>query len=386
MGKYIFLSLLFVVPSLCFSQGRVGYAYDAAGNRISRSACSYRPGDNVMKTHIKSNRLSLSPSAKSLDMTEMDVEGEPFTSKFLLSDRPSGDIMQIQQGRRCYYRQYGDSLLLSGMENHLMKVCYDMPEVWLRFPMQQGDSIEGLFHGTGTYCDKLSIERFGTYRTKVEDVEKLVLPSGDTLRNVLCLHTLRQVVSHTYPIDTLREKPILFTEDSIRSHMLTADNVVTEDEFRLYAPGYRYPIVEGVSRHNSEGEKTQSIWLFTSPVEQETIPLDEVNKKIRQNSDASCQNGNNEKGKDHIKKTDGFHYSYSVGESAVTVTYGHDTSAPVRVILSDKRGIVYRMMEQTNDAGDNHSITIDYNGLQRGQYVLFIETQGKRYTEKFNVK
>ena len=68
------------------------------------------------------------------------------------------------------------------------------------------------------------------------------------------------------------------------------------------------------------------------------------------------------------------------------MTYGHDTSAPVRVILSDKRGIVYRMMEQTNDAGDNHSITIDYNGLQRGQYVLFIETQGERYSEKFNVK
>ena len=37
MGKYIFLSLLFVVPSLCFSQGRVGYAYDAVGNRISRT-------------------------------------------------------------------------------------------------------------------------------------------------------------------------------------------------------------------------------------------------------------------------------------------------------------------------------------------------------------
>ena len=37
MWKYLLLSLLFVVPSLCFSQGRVGYAYDAAGNRISRT-------------------------------------------------------------------------------------------------------------------------------------------------------------------------------------------------------------------------------------------------------------------------------------------------------------------------------------------------------------
>lgn len=37
MGKYIILSLLFVVPSLCLAQSRVGYAYDAAGNRISRT-------------------------------------------------------------------------------------------------------------------------------------------------------------------------------------------------------------------------------------------------------------------------------------------------------------------------------------------------------------
>ena len=100
MNRQILLNLLFVVPSLCFSQGRVGYAHDAAGNRIRRSACSFRPGDNVMKTHIKSNRLSLPPSAELLHMTEMDAEGEPFPSKYLLSDSPLGDIMEIQQGRR----------------------------------------------------------------------------------------------------------------------------------------------------------------------------------------------------------------------------------------------------------------------------------------------
>ena len=88
MNRQILLNLLFVVPSLCFSQGRVGYAHDAAGNRIRRSACSFRPGDNVP------------PSAELLDMTEMDAEGEPFPSKYLLSDSPLGDIMEIQQGRR----------------------------------------------------------------------------------------------------------------------------------------------------------------------------------------------------------------------------------------------------------------------------------------------
>lgn len=385
MGKYIILSLLFVVPSLCFSQGRVGYAYDAAGNRISRSACSFRPGDNVMKTHIKSNRLSLPPSAELLDMTEMDAEGEPFPSKYLLSDSPLGDIMEIQQGRRCYYRQHGDSLLLSGMENHLMKACYDMPEVWLRFPMQQGDSIEGLFHGTGTYCDKLSIERFGTYRTKVEDVEKLVLPSGDTLRNVLCLHTLRQVVSHTYPIDTLREKPILFTEDSIRSHMLTADNIMSEDEYRLYAPGYRYPIVEGVSRHNTEGEKTQSIWLFTSPVEQEIIPLDEVNKRIRA---SLVSNGNSIEKKSLMNESrnDNGSINYSIGQDPInkTIEVGcrSEENIIVDVLLVNAQG--YTCMREKRMGTEVH-ITLSVRGLRKGQYVICLRAGQKTFSQQVNI-
>lgn len=338
-----------------------------------------------MKTHIKSNRLSLPPSAELLDMTEMDAEGEPFTSKFLLSDRSSGDIMQIQQGRRCYYRQHGDSLLLSGMENHLMKVCYDMPEVWLRFPMQQGDSIEGLFHGTGTYCDKLSIERFGTYRTKVEDVEKLVLPSGDTLRNVLCLHTLRQVVSHTCPIDTLREKSILFTKDSIRSHMLTADNVVTEDEYRLYAPGYRYPIVEGVSRHNSEGEKTQSIWLFTSPVEQETIPLDEVNKRIR----ASLVSNGNSIDKKSImseSRNDDGSINYSIGQDPIkkTIEVGcrSEEDIIVEVLLVNAQG--YTCMREKRMGMEVH-ITLSVRGLRKGQYVICLRAGQKTFSQQVNI-
>ena len=35
MGKYIILSLLFVVPSLCLAQSRVGYAFDADGNHVN---------------------------------------------------------------------------------------------------------------------------------------------------------------------------------------------------------------------------------------------------------------------------------------------------------------------------------------------------------------
>ena len=60
MGKYIFLNLLFVVPSLCFSQGRVGYAHDAAGNSMPRFAATI----SITIHSLASPRLAIMRTAR----------------------------------------------------------------------------------------------------------------------------------------------------------------------------------------------------------------------------------------------------------------------------------------------------------------------------------
>ena len=83
------------------------------------------------------------------------------------------------------YWMKGDSLLLVGTESRLMHIDYAQPEVWLRFPMSLGDSIQGLFEGTGQYCERLFLRKIGRYTTKADALGSLLMDNSDTLHNVL---------------------------------------------------------------------------------------------------------------------------------------------------------------------------------------------------------
>ena len=58
----------------------------------------------------------------------------------------------------------------------------------------------------------------------------------------------------------------------------------------------------------------------------------------------------------------------------------------VDFILSDTRGMVHRSLSHTGEAGVSQTVDINYGGLRRGQYVLYICVNGKQYAEKFNVQ
>lgn len=88
------------------------------------------------------------------------------------------------------------------------------------------------------------MRRYGTYKTKADALGKLVLPQGDTLRNVIRLHTERHVGTIIVPIDTMQYRIPAFTVDSIVRHLAPDTAKVREDEYRWYAEGYRYPILE----------------------------------------------------------------------------------------------------------------------------------------------
>ena len=76
------------------------------------------------------------------------------------------------------------------------------------------------------------MRRYGTYKTKVDALGKLVLPQGDTLRNVIRLHTERYVGTITVPIDTMLSRIPAFTVDSIVQHLAPDTAKVREDEYR----------------------------------------------------------------------------------------------------------------------------------------------------------
>ena len=57
-------------------------------------------------------------------------------------------LMAVERGSRTYYHQDRSAVSIIGSENVQELISYDMPETWLRFPMQKGDSVCGYFNGT----------------------------------------------------------------------------------------------------------------------------------------------------------------------------------------------------------------------------------------------
>ena len=67
--------------------------------------------------------------------------------------------------------------------------------------MVLGDSISGVFHGIGSYCDRQKIRTFGSWFSIADAMGDLVLPSCDTLRNVIRVHMQQNTLCYFYPMN-----------------------------------------------------------------------------------------------------------------------------------------------------------------------------------------
>ena len=170
------------------------------GQQISQSNNHYRGNDVVEKKRVTLKGFDL--NSKNNMWSLEDAEFSKATCKVEYT-METDTLISVERGNRTYYRQDRSTVSIIGSENVQELVSYDMPETWLQFPMQRGDSVCGYFNGTGTYCEKLFMRRFGTYKTKADAIGKMVLPGGDTLRNVTRLHTEKYVGTVMAPIDTM---------------------------------------------------------------------------------------------------------------------------------------------------------------------------------------
>lgn len=352
-------------------------------NSKSNTINALRPGDIMEITIIHLDDILSSLTDRNLDLTQADMV-KSFICKYNTSERSTDEVMRTHLKGRNYFHQFYDTLFLCGTENNMVKIHYDKPETYLHVPLQAGDSIKGIYHGTGTFCDKLSLQRIGEYTTKTEDAGTLILPKGDTLRNVLRVHTRRSFITRTFPDDTLHHMNDSLTQDSIVSLLSQDQYHALEDEFRWYAPGYRYPVVEALIQHH-RGRPCLSHIFLTPTEEQELLTMDEENEIIRRNADPSLQTSENNFTPNNCNEGK-FHYSISTDASDISITYGHDEAATIKAILADKRGIIYKTRDQTTEAGEGYVLSINHNSLRRGQYILYIEAHGQRFSEKFNVK
>ena len=156
------------------------------GQTISQPNNRYRGSDVLEKKQVTVKGFCLSDTKGVWNLEEAELSEESYDAEY---STETDTLMAVERGSRTYYREARDGLDIIGTENYMELMSYDMPETWLKFPMQVGDSVSGYFNATGPYCDRFFMRRYGTYKTKADALGKLVRPQGDNLRNVIRLHT-----------------------------------------------------------------------------------------------------------------------------------------------------------------------------------------------------
>lgn len=355
-----------------------GMAQDAVP-LLTKRCNGIRPNEFITKYVVNSPQFR--EDGKSWNLADADISSEPIRQEFF-EYSSKGDITSVEQGTMQRFREVGDSVYYLGFENNFIRICYDKPELRLMFPMENGNHVEGVFHGKGTYCDKFFIHTFGTYRTEAESVGLLVTENGDTINNTLLIHTKRLVSNVYCPIDRVLTQQNFtfdnFPADSIMERQRNDTTITREDLYFLYVPGFRYPVVE--NRCITIGGHKNSVCLYTSIDGQTGMEIDEANKE--------WQNLAKDSRKSNGSTQPSLHYQTMQDKNGrqMTIQYCCNYDGRLSFLLSDTMGRV--LISKTNDVynGETANATIDYSSLRPGHYVLYICTKTEKFAEKFTIE
>lgn len=272
-------------------------------------------------------------------------------------------IIGIELLNHVVYHQSKEGVSIVSIKDRLVQVDYDEPEMYLKYPMKQGDSIVGQFSGKGFYCEHIPMQRYGTYVTKADSIGKIVLPNGKELYGVMRVHTER-LINQNYG-DKLVERTEL-----------------QEDVYRWFADGYRYPILKAFV--TTKDKKVIEQYLFyCDPEEQEQLASNGENKPIR---DAVAKTGEEISDQKKTRNEDNeFKYDISLNGQEITITYQTSEPAKIIALLANNQGYVYQRLEKIGESNSG-TINISTNTLRRGQYVVYLNVYGKSYSEKIKIK
>ena len=345
---------------------------------LSRHNLQPRSGDRLMKQQIAYKSLGRSGRSVLWNLGEVDVLNERYGLNYLSVPSHQSGVTGVEHGTRYYYAEHGDTLVLEGVENNGMRISYDEVPVELPFPLQYGNELEGIYHGRGIYCDKTPYREYGRYHLTADAIGTLILPTGDTLRNVVRVHNVRMASMRFYAADSLGLSRVLpvFTRDSVE-HALSADTtVVNTDIYRWYAPGYRYPVLETVTVGAKNSDRLTTAFLLT-PEEQAMGINDAVNEPLR-GSHSLAGNGRDVGFSYNITRTD--------GNEQIRLDYILEHESMVSCQLVTAGGAVVWQQPTSRLSAGTYTAEIPSEAVRQGVNLLSFKVDGKIFTEKFTVR
>ena len=284
----------------------------------------------------------------------------------------------IEGGTMDKYRFSGDSIISTGYENRLAVLNDSIPYPKLVFPFSYGQKIGGSFIFTGRYAQDRDAETGGTVTVEADATGRMLLPSLDTLDNVLRVRTdtraWLRLLRHGEALgDSIATDSLPFYERSV---------------YEWYAPGYRYPVFETrLYKLYEHGRPCGSygVLYYYPTAEQESLADDPANREIREEIFLEKRglraDGDGGSGQDGGR---GMVSGVTATATPSEVTVSFDVSGGEAVIgmtLADLYGRVYGYIPEHAVGEGSHTETIDTSRLTPGEYVLTVFADGTKLDE-----
>ena len=289
--------------------------------------------------------------------------GSKESSQVMFLKDSTGVVSVVEPGKTSYYHANPDTLILFGSESPLEKREYVREKPVRKFPLEYGDSLSRHYRCDGMYCGNHPFRETGTTTVKVDAIGSIILAENDTVRNVKRVHTI-----DSYSVCMDLDYAALDTAELTQ---------VIEERYEWFTPESQYPVIENVIsttylNMDVVGTTTYAFCnLSEDKVPYYITPLDE-------NTPDEPDNSFDEE----MTAPDIIHYHIETTGRMVNMTYSLDADAAIGTVVASHTGLTYRHREWTQKAGQGYSVQIDCNGLRPGIYILYINVNGKVYSEK----
>lgn len=299
------------------------------------------------------------------------------------------DVASFDQRTKYLYKRLKSLLFVVGFQNKQVRVKYERPEMFLHFPLAYGDSTSGFFSAKGDDVLGHFVRIFGKYNYKVSGLGTLITMDGDTLRQTLLVHRARWVATHYGDKESmllrygcLDNVPCLSSTE-LKTLLAQNSNLVKNDIYLWYTPGYRYPILQQETISSPEGALLYASTLYCPVEQQEELNDDQVNEDIRSNikqykeypvisgkpTDSVVLVGNDYK------------VSFAPSGSSLELEYTLNKEAEVSYGIYSQDGLVlYREPSKRQKLGSYHEV-VKCGGIYRYNKIFTLFVNGMPFSK-----
>lgn len=390
MKKTIFIFISFAISLLSY-----------ANIAITRDLNKPRQGDNVklykIPVMINLNDTSI------IDLSSIKVD----TDYKITYNQFKDSLLICSQNREVeIFDDFGDSILLISHRKPGLTLNYIIPEISAKYPLVNGENINGIFFAEGTRAMRDYARISGRYTLSADNNNyTLITPEADTISELIHTKYIRYgstVIDPDFSRSYKSDSTVILP-DSIMWHLENDSITHLIERHCLYARGYRYPILE-TRLHKvlylGNAIDSSFVTLYCSKSSQANdLASDPLNEELRF-EDASTSFRNNFGDIANTKSRNSFSpnnddniapllpeeetcdISHSENSNHININYSVSPDCVVAVTLHNSAGA---LMWQTSEVARDSQGEISYptHHLVAGEYLVTVFLKNSQYSFKF---